>query len=709
MKYRCGAFLALMLVCRVWAAELPSGFVVETVVENLNAATAMTVSPDGRVFVGDQTGLLHVVKDGKLLPAPFVKVEVDDYWERGLIGVTLDPAFPTKPFVYVDYIAKQPYPHHRVSRFTANGDVAVPGSEKVLLEGDDQRTLGGKIPAGHQGGPLRFGADGKLHIALGEQTAGEPSQSLTTFQGKLLRIDSDGGIPADNPFYTRTSGKYRAIWAIGLRNPFGLAVQPGTGRMFFTDVGGSAFEEVNEAIAGANYGWPKAEGYSKDPQFKSPLYAYPPVIGRSVAGGVFYNPGRAQFPERYAGKFFFVDYMAHWLKVLDPANPKSVTSFGRNFNGPVDVQLSPDGCLYVLNRGAWVRDKKFVANAGSLARIRYVGESAAVVDTAKAAYPVALGLPARAKMLPKRLSATGFFESLHPLKPREGLLPCELNAPVWEPGVKVSCFVALPLGAKIGFSANDDWHLPPGTVFVQQFAVDAAGSGKDKPLETRLIVTGVPCGYGAAYRWRDDGSDADRLVDGEVAEVPAGARRKGRYWFHPGIEDCLTFPTTVSAYVLPLNTRQLNRPVRNDAGEMENQLSLWSRRGVLDTPLRAEQITTLPRLAPLGDTTASPELRVRSYLDANCAMCHFPGGPSRSTFDARFITPLAQSGLVNGELLAGDLGIAGARVMVPGSLEKSVLYQRLKKMDFFRMPPVAFHNEAAPVLPVLEEWIKSLP
>ena len=89
----------------------------------------------------EQTGALRVVKEGKLLPRPALTVPVDANWERGLIGVTVDPNFPSTPFVYVCYVAKAPYPHHCISRFTMHGDIADPTSEKRLLEGDDQRKL----------------------------------------------------------------------------------------------------------------------------------------------------------------------------------------------------------------------------------------------------------------------------------------------------------------------------------------------------------------------------------------------------------------------------------------------------------------------------------------------------------------------------------------------------------------------------------------
>jgi putative heme-binding domain-containing protein len=117
--------------------RLPAGFKVEVVATGFNGATALEVAADGRIFVCEQTGALRVVKDGKLLATPFVKLPVDSTWERGLIGVTTAPDFPKTPHVFVCYVAAKPYPHHIVSRFTASGDVAEAGSEKVLLEGDD--------------------------------------------------------------------------------------------------------------------------------------------------------------------------------------------------------------------------------------------------------------------------------------------------------------------------------------------------------------------------------------------------------------------------------------------------------------------------------------------------------------------------------------------------------------------------------------------
>ncbi|MBI5801949.1 MAG: PQQ-dependent sugar dehydrogenase [Verrucomicrobia bacterium] len=676
------------------AAELPAGFVEEKVLDGINAATAIAFVPDGRILVAEQTGKLRVIKNGKALAAPLLDLtaRVDSYWERGLIGVAVHPDFPRTPHLFVLYVAAQPYPHHVLSRFAMLGDTAQVDSEQILLEGDDQSKRGGKHPAGHQGGPLRFGPDGKLYVAIGEPiipSDGEcTSQKLDTLSGKILRLNSDGTIPADNPFHGQTTGKYRTIWAIGLRNPFGLAFQPETGRLFETDVGQTSFEEVNEIVCGGNYGWPLAEGMSTNAAFKNPLHAYPPVIGRSIVGATFYPralpqmPDAIPYPPMWRGKFFFADWAARWVKALDPDAPTNVVTFAKGFNAPVAVEVAPDGSLLVLNRGTIWRDgKKFASNSGSLVRIRHVGEGGAA------------SLTQQAPPIPNRLSETGVFTSLAELRLRDGFVPFDINAPPWQPGVRGRRWISLPPGKAIKFSAKDEWEFPSGAVIVQHYELEPAGT----PFETHLMwFTGPRLVRAAAYHWTADARDAALVEDGEIVPVPGAPKRN---WFSPGMEQQLNLDFVVTGFLLPVNTRQLNRG---------QQLENWNERGWFAPKLHDDEIVKLPRLASLEDGAAPLELRVRSYLDVNCSACHRPGGPSRGNYDARFTTPLAEQKLLHGELVAGDLGIAGAQVIVPGSLEKSALYQRLKRNDFFRMPPVSVNDEAQPALPVLAEWIRQL-
>jgi putative heme-binding domain-containing protein len=353
---------------RVGTLVLPAGFKVDVAATGITGATALEVAPDGRIFVCEQTGALRVIKGGKLLSTPFLKVVVDATWERGLIGVTVAPDFPMTPHVFVCYIAPKPYPHHVISRFTAAGDAAEPGSERILLKGDDQRKLGGNVPAGHQGGALHFGKDGKLYIAIGEQTAGKPAQQLNSLLGRLLRLNSDGSIPDDNPFSSRTTGKYRATWALGLRNPFTFAVQQETGRIFVNDVGGN-FEEINEGIAGANYGWPTIEhGPTANPRFRGPIHYYPQAC---ISGGAF-APRNISWPKAYRGRYFFADFNHGWIKTLDPDRPALAQTFITGLRRPVDLRFAPDSSLYVLSRDAWVMDNHFKGGTGTLLRVQHL-------------------------------------------------------------------------------------------------------------------------------------------------------------------------------------------------------------------------------------------------------------------------------------------------------------------------------------------------
>jgi glucose/arabinose dehydrogenase len=357
-----GVLVTVATVSPSSAATLPTGFS-ETSVGGLNRPTAMAVAPDGRVFVAEQGGALRVVKAGALLPTPFVSLSVDATGERGLIGVAFDPAFTGNGFVYVHYTTSSAPVHNRVSRFTAAGDVAVPGSEVVLVDLDPLSTA-----TNHNGGAIHFGPDGKLYVAVGDNANGVNAQTLSNRLGKLLRINADGTIPADNPFFGTATGANRAIWALGLRNPFTFAFQPGTGRLFVNDVGASTWEEIDEGFAGANYGWPVTEGPTNDPAFVSPLFAYghgaTSTTGCAIAGGAFYDPPARRFPVAYWGTYVFADLCSGWIRRLDPATA-TATGFVSGINQPVDLQVTDDGDLLYLARNGGG------ATAGALRRITY--------------------------------------------------------------------------------------------------------------------------------------------------------------------------------------------------------------------------------------------------------------------------------------------------------------------------------------------------
>ena len=330
-------------------AKVRVGFTQSKVAGGLNKPTAMAVAPDGRIFVAQQGGGLRVVKNGNLLSRPFASLQVDSRGERGLLGVALDPDFASNGFVYVYHTARSPRIHNRVSRFTANGDVAEAGSRRVIF---DINPLSSK--QNHNGGALQFGPDGKLYIAVGEN--GEPSnaQTLRNLKGKILRINKDGTIPADNPFYGRTSGSNRAIWARGLRNPYTFDFYRGRSTMFINDVGQKTWEEVNRGARGANYGWPRFEGPESAPSYQGPFFAYrhgnTATTGCAITGGSFYDPVRRDFPTAYIGDYFFADFCQGWIRTRD-ANTGRVKGFATTGFGIVDIDVADGGNFYYLSRG----------------------------------------------------------------------------------------------------------------------------------------------------------------------------------------------------------------------------------------------------------------------------------------------------------------------------------------------------------------------
>jgi len=332
-------------------------------ITGLQNPTAMAFAPDGRLFVTEQAGAVRVITaEGQLLSTPFlVTTNMRSDEERGLLGIAFDPNFATNNYIYIFYTENSL--GSRLSRFTANGNVVVPGSELILLEYYN-------ISGNHRGGDIHFGPDGKLYLSLGD--AGEPlnSQTVDNYNGKILRLNSDGTIPSDNPAsFVNTSGQtltpvgqYRAIWAFGLRNPYRFSFNSVTGLMHINDVGAGLWEEVNVGNAGINYGWPTCEGLCSNTYARNPIYIHERGIeGCAITGGAFYTGN--QFPAEYYNNYFIIDYCSTWVRYLNTSNASAtfvlpVPEFS------VDLKTAPDGSLLVAGHGSGIISKiTFVASS----------------------------------------------------------------------------------------------------------------------------------------------------------------------------------------------------------------------------------------------------------------------------------------------------------------------------------------------------------
>ncbi len=373
------------------AARVPSGFSHRVVASGFTSPTAMAITPDGRVLVTQQNGLVRVIRNDVLLPMPFHRVDADATNERGLLGVAIDPAFVTNHFVYLYYTARTPVPHNQILRVTEHDDVAVPGSEQVILDLPP-------VPAAtkwHMGGALRFGADRELYVAVGNhEDNAQPfesanSQNLSNPFGKILRIHADGSVPSDNPFFG-VEGAYQAIWAYGLRNPFTFDIQPGTGLTYINDVGQSTWEEINRGRPGANFGWPAAEGARQDSRFIDPEYTYSHDEGCSIVGASFYDPVTLQFPARFLGQFFFADFCKGWIRTLEPFT-HTVSTFATDLSFPVNLQVALDGSLYYLARNQQTGTPN--PAGGTVGKIVYTGSSAPRITLQPLSQMVVVGDP----------------------------------------------------------------------------------------------------------------------------------------------------------------------------------------------------------------------------------------------------------------------------------------------------------------------------
>jgi glucose/arabinose dehydrogenase len=336
-------------------------------VAQVQSATQLAFTPDGRLLIIARAGTLRIYKNGVLQPNPALSIPATQICynvERGLVGMAVDPNFASNHYIYLYYTFNKygdcatsgaNTPVNRLSRFTlGDNDVVDPASENILLDNIPS-------PTGlHNSGDVQFGKDGYLYVTVGDGSCdfrldsgcgpiNDAAHDLSAPNGKVLRITASGGIPPGNPFqgadtkrcnvdgFAEPPVRCREIFASGLRNPWRLAFDPkAAGTSFYiNDVGLSKWEEIDVGVNGADYGWNIREGpcytdsYSDcgpaPPGMTNPIYAYPHTTGcASIIGGVFAPVGK--WTPDVDGAYLFGDLVCGKIFKLTPAGGGTYTT-----------------------------------------------------------------------------------------------------------------------------------------------------------------------------------------------------------------------------------------------------------------------------------------------------------------------------------------------------------------------------------------------
>jgi len=303
---------------------------VNAVLTGLNFPVSLKFAPDGRIFYNEKdTGNIRIIQpNGTLLPAPFATVNpVFNTGEAGLLGIALDPSFASNNYVYVYYTYRDSgsFTHGHIVRYTANGNTGTSPRDIFDVTSSAPNTVY------HNGGYIKFGPDGKLYAMVGEFHQGQQAQNQTSMTGKMLRMNSDGSVPSDNPFPASLD------YALGIRNSFGFDFDSSNNRLIATMAGPNSDDKILIIVKGGNYGWPTCTGICNDPRFIDPIVDINPIVTPTGIAAVAPN------------SYIFGEYNNGHLVQLQLNTTGSVLSMTDLYvasGGILAVELGPNNKLY---------------------------------------------------------------------------------------------------------------------------------------------------------------------------------------------------------------------------------------------------------------------------------------------------------------------------------------------------------------------------
>ena len=713
----------------VGTPDPPAPYQTQVAFPNLRFASplAMNVVPGtNRLAIAERYGKIYTFENRKGTAKKTLLIDL----KKTVYGVAFHPNYAKNGRVFITTIdSKLPQEKaSRVSSFVVKKPLsfqADPKSETVLLEWPT---------GGHNGGCLRFGPDGYLYVSIGDASGIADQrltgQDLSDLPGSILRIDVDRkqagkpyAIPKDNPFRNTKlppltkggpGGVARPeIFSYGHRQIWKFSFDSRTGRMWGGEVGQDLWEMIYILKKGGNYGWSVMEGSHpfRPLRPKGPTPFIKPIVEhnhndfRSITGGYVYRANRLK---KLQGAYIYGDY-----------DTGRIWSFKYAGGKVTQHQELVDTTLRVVAFGT---DK-----SGEVYVLDFVGGQ---IHRLIPSPPLAKG----GVKFPRKLSETGLFASTKDHKPAKGLIPYSVNSPLYSDGAGKTRFIALPGKSQIEFDAvtypqpapgaPPGWRFPDGTVLVKTFWIETEpGNPKSrKRLETRILhhkkMTGVDNEYGAqvwlgyTYVWNKEQTDATLLdskgLTREISikdpKAPGGVRKQK--WRFPSRAECTLCHTMSAKYVLGVNTLQMNKD-HNYGGAVANQLDTLNHIGLFKKPI-TKPTKTLPKLVDYRDQSKPLAKRARAYLHANCAHCHRKWGGGNAEFQLLATLKLKDTGTVNIKPGQGAFKLKNARLLVPGSPERSLIYHRMQLKKLGRMPHIASHVIDKEGSELIRKWIASL-
>lgn len=668
--------------------------------------------------------------------------------EGGAVGMAIHPEFETNPdkqyvFVYYRHIPGPEFNkgYNRLSKFQWDPANLVFKSEEeeILIQQYDSHIW-------HNGGGMFFDNDGYFYVTCGDEGGSdEVDITLSTqridngFFGGMLRLDVDNdpsrshpirrqpvqlatppagwlptfsqgySIPNDNPWLSPTGDHLEEFYAIGLRAPYTAFYDEITEQIWVGDVGSDRFEEINLIGYGTNHQWPYIEGeevsgtYAKpDPligEERGPQYYYSRDVGTAIVGGGIYRG--SMFPS-LDEKFIFGDYTAKKILTIDQeAGSQPEVLINNVQDSDVELPVRPGvAAVSVLKNGMVLISVISAPDFTVPGKILYLANRSTVPDP------------------PAKLSDIGAFKNMATLEVADGFIPYKVNSPLWSDGAIKTRYVAIPNDGtfdspeeKITFSPNEEWEFPKGTVFLKHFDLqtDKSDPSSIRRLETRFFIVGENSSYGLTYKWNEEGTEAflqqSRSI-GEIELTDNGSPAGTQLWDYPSRANCMRCHNSSAKFVLGPNTLQFNQTVSHPVTGVEvNQLDYYNSLNAFDRDIGSA--AAYPRGYPLQSNDASLDVRMRSYLDANCSYCHRENGPVNTVdMDLRYEKTRGGINLIRRPVQS--MASTQEFVIKPGDHMTSELWVRDETRNENQMPPLASNLVDRPYIDSLAVWIDGL-